>query len=137
MVEEAVTPDRADLWRQAIKAGGRRDFDAMISVYAPDAVYVGRVATYEGAAAIRSFFEDWIGRYEDFEAELEEFADLGNGVSHAVITQEGRPAGSSGDVSWRYAAVSVWVEGLLVQTTSYADPDEARAAAERLAKERG
>ncbi|HXW58406.1 MAG TPA: hypothetical protein VEJ23_02895 [Solirubrobacteraceae bacterium] len=34
-------------------------------------------------------------------------------------------------------AVWTWRDGLIVRTTNYADLDEARAAAERLAKERG
>jgi hypothetical protein len=37
----------------------------------------------------------------------------------------------------RYAAVSAWVEDLLVRITMYTDIDEARAAAVRLAEEPG
>jgi hypothetical protein len=39
-------------------------------------------------------------------------------------------------VRTREAWVSVWEEGKLVRGASYADEDEARAAAERLAEER-
>jgi len=75
--------------------------------------------------------------YEEFEWRSEETLDLGNGVTFGLFRQRGRPIGSSGDVGLRYAAVSVWVEGLIVRTTLYGDIDEARAAAERLAEERG
>jgi len=74
---------------------------------------------------------------EDFETEPEEQLDLGNGVGFTVAIQKGRPVGSSGEVRLRYALVSVWVDGLVVRVTNYADIDEGRAAAERLAQERG
>ena len=47
------------------------------------------------------------------------------------------PVGSTGYVQMRQATVGVWVEGLVVHLTHYNDNDEARAAAERLAEERG
>jgi hypothetical protein len=50
---------------------------------------------------------------------------------------EGRPIGSSGEVRQRYAGVTAWEDGKVVRATNYSDIDDARAAAERLAKERG
>ena len=49
-----------------------RDLDAScLSFYAPDAVFeVTALGTsFEGVAAIRGFFEDWIGSYDEFEIE--------------------------------------------------------------------
>jgi hypothetical protein len=40
-------------------------------------------------------------------------------------------------VAFRYAAVGSWREGLAERFTVYTEIDEARAAAERLAEERG
>jgi hypothetical protein len=112
----------------------------MMSVYGRDAVWdmtpIG-LGTYEGLAAIRGFVEDWVGAYEEWRAEPEEILDLGGGVTLAVALQGGHPVGSDGHVQWRYAQVSVWVEGVAVRTTNYLDIDQARAAAERLAEERG
>jgi hypothetical protein len=48
-----------------------------------------------------------------------------------------RPRGSTGWVQLRYGSVLTWVDGLIEQTTNYLDPDQARAAAERLGQERG
>jgi ketosteroid isomerase-like protein len=80
-----------------------------------------------------------MGAYEEYEMALEETVDLGDGVAFAVAIQKGRPAGSSGEVRVRYAAVAVWENSLIVRVTNYAETeiDEARAAAERLAQERG
>jgi hypothetical protein len=54
-----------------------------------------------------------------------------------VILQTGRPVGSSGEVRVRYGSVTQSAEGLIVRVTNYPDIDNARAAAGRLAEERG
>jgi hypothetical protein len=54
-----------------------------------------------------------------------------------IVTMRGRSPGSAGWVSQRYAAVSTVTDGLIDGTTNLFDVDEARAAAERLAEERG
>ena len=139
--EESTTPDLVELGRGLFEAANRRDFDAILLRYAPDAVWdmnpLGGLGTFEGHAAIRGFWEDWYASYEHFEIEPEEQRDLGNGVGFTVVIQKARPVGSSGEVRLRYALVSVWVEGLIVRLTNYADIDEARAAAEQLAESRG
>ena len=65
--------------------------------------------------------------------------DLGNGVVFAVVHQEARPVGTTGYVQQREGLVWVWDKGLCVSQTVYpeAEIDEARAAAEHLAQERG
>ena len=69
--------------------------------------------------------------------EPEDVQDLGNGVTFSVLRDDGRPAGSTGHVETRQAYVLEWVEGMVARATVYSDIDEARAAAERLAEERG
>jgi len=93
--------------------------------------------TLEGRTAIRGFGEDMIVAYEEFESRSEEILDLGNGVTLVVWRASGRPVGGTGRVGLRVAIVQVWEEGLIVRATTYDDPDEARAAAERLAESRG
>jgi ketosteroid isomerase-like protein len=140
MPDESTTPDLVELQNRLTEATNRRDLDAITAFYAPDGVYdmspLG-MGTFEGHAAVRGFIEDWWGSYEEFEFEAEETLDLGNGVGFRVLIQNGRPVGSSGQVELRYAAVAVWEGGKIVRMTNYNDIDEARAAAERLAEERG
>jgi ketosteroid isomerase-like protein len=137
--EDPTSPGLIDPWRRSFEAVGRRDVGAAVSIWAPDGVWdispMG-LGVYEGLAATRGFFEDWIANYEEFAIEIEQMIDLGSGVGFAVIRQSGRLAGSTGRVQLRYAAVSTWVDGLAVRVTNYTDVDEARAAAERLAAER-
>ena len=138
MSGESTTPDLVERMRSLGEAANVGDFDAMLGFFAPDAVWEGTLeSTLEGVAAIRGFWEDWYASYAEFCVEQEEVLDLGNGVVFAVFVQKARLAGSSGEVGLRYAAVIVWVEGVIVRVTNYTYPDEGRAAAERLAEERG
>ena len=113
----------------------------MMSFYAPDVVWeaVELGTSFEGVAAIRGFLEEWLGRYEEYEIELEEILDLGKGVVFAVTRQNARPAGSTGGALVReiWVYVFVWVEGMIARVAPYRDFDKARTAAERLAESRG
>jgi len=95
--------------------------------------------TFEGRSAIRGLFEDFLSAYEDFQAEREEIIDLGNGVTFAMTVVKGRLTGSSGELKLRFPTVTIWTDGIIERQTDYnsTDIDEARAAAERLAEERG
>jgi ketosteroid isomerase-like protein len=139
MPQQPATPKVEEALRRYREALRRRDFDALVASYTSDAVIdatrLGGIA-FEGRAAIREVLEDWIGPYEEHEQEAEDFRDFGNGVTLSVIAQRGRPTGSSGSVGIRYASVVTWADDLMERTTFYADGDQARAAAERLAKER-
>ena len=67
-----------------------------MSFFGPDAVWdlslVG-LGTYEGIAAIRGFFEDWIGTYEEYEVSEEEMVELGGGVTFVVQRQSSSSEG--------------------------------------------
>ena len=139
MNEEDTSADPVELTRIIFGAVGRGDFDAVLRFFTPDAVCdmseIG-IGTFEGHAAIRNLWDDWWGAYEEYESELEECQDLGNGGVFALVRQDARPAGSTGRVQQHPAFVSEWVEAMIDRTTVYYDIAEARAAAERLADER-
>jgi ketosteroid isomerase-like protein len=138
MPEEATTPDLVELVRRVREAVNRRDFDAVEGFYAPDAIYRGtEIGMFEGAAAIRGLLEDFVSSYQEFHAEAEEISDIGNGVTFGVTIFKGRLVGGSGQLQLRFPSVIVWTHGLIERQTDYMDIDAARAAAERLAEERG
>src|SRR5438105_13999979 len=141
MSEKSTTPDVVELVRQTFEAANNRDFDALMSFFASDAVWeaVSLGTSFEGVAAIRGFFEDWLGAYEEYEMEPEEILDLGNGVVFVVVRLTARPVGSVGSaLVRRRPLVFVWVEGMVARVTAYADSvDEGRAAAEQFAESRG
>jgi len=124
-----------------MEALNRRDIDAAMSAaWAPDAVWDASplgVGVFAGRDAIRGFAEDWLAAYEDYEQVVEEFRDLGNGVTFCLLLQKGRPVGSTGYVGLQYAVVGTWRDGLVERAVVHTDIGAARAAAERLAEERG
>jgi ketosteroid isomerase-like protein len=140
MSEESTTPDLVELNRRAIESVAAGDFDVAISCYGPDSVWdtspLG-MGSYRGAATIRKELEAWHGLSDELEVEIQENVDLGNGVVLAVVRQRGRPVGSSSYADFRFASVTEWTGSVISRVTPYTDIDEARAAAERLAEERG
>jgi ketosteroid isomerase-like protein len=139
MSGESTTPDLVVRVRESLEAVNRRDFDTAYRIYSPDVVWDAsrrEVARFDSRAAWRNFLEEWLSPYEEWKLEVEEIADLGNGVLFATVCQTGRLIGTEGDLEMRDAWVCRWEKGLIVEVTVYLDPDEARAAAERLAEER-
>jgi ketosteroid isomerase-like protein len=145
MSQESTTPDLEEAVRQALEALNRRDFDAALSVYTPDVVFelapggFGMVAgsSVTGHAAMRRLWEELTSAFADFEMVVEESHDLGCGVTVGVFLQRVRPHGSDRLVERRYGSVASWRDGRIAHGKAYVDIDEARAAAERLAQERG
>jgi ketosteroid isomerase-like protein len=142
MSPEPTTPDRVEPARPLFETIHRRDLDATVQYYAPDAVMdLTRTlgVALQGREAIRRFLEDWLVGYEAVEYTADEIIDLGNGVEFAVVLQTARPVGTTGSVQLREGFVIVYAQGLIVRQTVYpqSDIDEARAAARRLAKEQG
>ena len=70
-------------------------------------------------------------------AAAQELLDLGKGVSFSVTVQKGRLVASSGYVQTRLASVVLRDGDLIVRIVSFLDINQPRAAAERLAEERG
>ena len=142
MAEESTTPDPMELVSSTVEAANRPDVDGLMAFYAPDALFDGTRTVggpWRGRAAIRGLVEDWRDAYEELERAAEEPVDLGSGVVFAVVSQKGSPVGVAGYLTQREGWVWVWVDDLIASVTTYpeAQIDEARAAAEHLARERG
>ena len=140
-----MTPDLEEAVRRAAAAQNRRDFDAAVAVWAPDAVWelaplgfgVFAGGHLIGHEAIRKSQEDLTEAFADFESELEDHQDFGRGVTLGVLVQRGRPHGSDAFVEARAGVVAIWRDGRIARVAAYEDVAEGRAAAERLAEERG
>ena len=140
MAKDVTSPDVVELMDRSIDAVNRRDLEVLPRIFAADAVYdlssVGLVI-YEGLVAIRDLFEERWSLYDVLESEVEEIVDLLHLVAFVAIRQTGRPVGTTRLVRERLGWVMGVVDDMVVRVTVYADPDEARAGAERLAQERG
>ncbi len=138
MAEESTTPDLADRTREVFDAARGQDSEAVLSFFAPDAVMDlsdGGLGTFRGIAAIGGFLEDWFGTWDSYQIDPEEIGDFGHGVVFIVYREQGS-VGSGGSIGQRRAWCLLWVEDLISFVAVYLDPDQARAAAERLAQER-
>jgi ketosteroid isomerase-like protein len=137
MTAESTTPDLVENVRVMLDAADRADFDAVLAFYAADAVWVmaSMDVAFEGVEAIRGLWEDWYGLYEDFRVGRPDIRDLGNGVVMAISRVGGRLRGS-GELSQDLAMIYEWSHGQVVRVTGIR-AENGRAAAERLAKERG
>jgi ketosteroid isomerase-like protein len=140
MPEESTTPGLVELVQRSVDAVNRRDFDQFAGFFGSDSVWdlspMG-LGIYEGSSAVRAFVEDWNASYEEFELVLEEVLDLGNEVVFAVVVQRARLTDSTAQLRMRYASVNSQARRVFERITNYTDIGEARAAAERLAQERG
>ena len=136
MSEESPTSDPVELVRKQVAALDRGDADGVLSRVAEDAVLDGRFEVVEGRPAIRGFLAEWFKTYEELHFELEEVSHLGGGVVFAVVSQDGRLAGGDGHVRQREGWVYLCVGGSIARLDTL-EVDQGRAAAERLAQERG
>ena len=140
MAEESTTPTLVELTSRMFKVPGGTEWsqgavvDTFTAFHAPDVVWesVGLGTTFKGLEASRQF--------EDYDIDIEEIRDLGNGVVFVKSGHAGRPIGSPAHVRLPREVlvnVLVWERGLITHVVSSGDTPEARAAAEGLAQERG
>jgi ketosteroid isomerase-like protein len=129
----------AELAQRLREAWNRGDFDLALTFYAPDAVMdtspMG-LDEFKGHAAIRQGWVDALSAYSGFHLSQEGRTDVGNGVVLTTFVVRGVLSDTGESLKLRYAQVNKWRDGLIARETMYTDLDEARAAAERLAKER-
>ena|SRR5947208_2072357 len=141
MTKESTTPDLVELGRAWIEADSYDEWLALAEGFlAPDIVWDlgGALGSIKGKAAILDFVKEYWATWEDHHHYAEEVLDLGHGVMFWIVREHGRLKGSDAYVETRNAWLSlVGVDGRVVRSTTYKDIDEARAAAERLAQERG
>ncbi len=95
MSEEPAIPDLAMRVRPFVDAVNRRDFDTVMGFYGSDAVWdmssIG-LGTFRGLTAIRGFWEEWIGDYDEYEIRLEDIPRPGQ-RRHLVRLCPGGPSG--------------------------------------------
>jgi hypothetical protein len=133
MSEKPTAFSPVELTRRAYEALSRRHLDVVMRDCDDDSVFdmsPAGLGSFQGVAAI---LEDWIGAYEEYEVEPEQILDLGSGVVLAVARQNARLAHGTGSIQMHHGNVFVWEEDVIARVT-HNDPDQARAAAERLAE---
>ncbi|HTY95530.1 MAG TPA: nuclear transport factor 2 family protein [Solirubrobacteraceae bacterium] len=137
MPGDATAPDTVELARELLETGHRGEWDRAMEFFSPRAVWVAidAIEAFEGPA-MRDFWIEWYSAYEDVHIEIVDLVDLGGGLVMAVIHQSGRFGDAPTRITQDATLLYEWSSGLVDRVTSYARPDEARAAAERLLEER-
>jgi SnoaL-like domain len=137
MSEQSTTPDLVELTRRSLEAGFK-EIDAGLRSFARDAVWeVPALGTrLEGVEAIRGFLVDWRGAFAEFEIDLQEVLNMGNGVVLTSAQSNAILQGGAMPLQQLFVYVAVWIQGEISRVTVYTDIDEARAAAKQLVEER-
>ena len=82
-----MSTENLEVVRQAIDAYNRRDFEAGMAFYSADYVFDAThrgFGVFEGRALARRVAEAWVRAFDEFEIDLREVSDLGNGVIFTV-----------------------------------------------------
>jgi ketosteroid isomerase-like protein len=139
--EESTTPDLVELTLSRLEAMDRDwDLDAVMRIFAPDVVSdmsVTGLGSHEGVAAVREFIEGYWATWEDHHHYVEVIRDFGHGVVYVALWEDGRLVGSSTPVEQRNVTAQEWAHGKIIRVTTFVGRRKARAATERLARERG
>src|SRR4051794_15330015 len=83
MSQHPAPSSALDLTRRCYEAGNSGDLDALMLAFGPDSVWdisPWGLGSHTGAASIRAFFGDWIGSFDEYQLQLKEVVDAGNGI---------------------------------------------------------
>jgi ketosteroid isomerase-like protein len=86
-------------------------------------------AVLRGKDAVLQFFARFLGTWDDYRAEFEEFIDAGDHVV-ALIHDGGSGKASGAEVERRFAQLWTVLDGKVVRFRAYADREAALRAAE-------
>jgi hypothetical protein len=120
-----LTTEGIDAWIEKIPT---RDF-----VWDVTPMGMGRS---QGLAAMRRFYVEWTGSYEDWFIEPGEIEEISDEIVINSVRQGGRLHGSHEFVDLRYGQLGVWEGERLKLAANYPSYEAARAAASELAAER-
>jgi ketosteroid isomerase-like protein len=133
VIEEPV----AELTQRAFALWNGRDFDGLLELYEPDAVWdmspagIPGMGAYRGHDEIRGWFEQWLDVFPDSSVEVEELEIRGD-WGLVTILQIAKGSSSGAPAPFRYYGVGHWRNGRLAFVENHMDPDNAAAAFDRL-----
>jgi ketosteroid isomerase-like protein len=128
-----VTPTNIEVVRANSEAFGRKDADAMLELFAPEATVTDRRAIgwgeYQGADAIHSYYQGLFDNVAALREDLEVVSEEGDVViaeCQAFAHLAGQP--EAGEMSFRYALRIELSGGLITSLDIYEDTAAAAAA---------
>lgn len=129
-----MSAENVEIVRRMCEAFARGDANAAAAVLDPDVRW--DVSThypwpdaevFRGREGVIDFFRRFLGAWDEYEADFEDFLDCGEHVV-VTLTERGKGKGSGIEVTRRFGQVWTVREGRVVAFTAYLDRDAALAA---------
>ncbi len=135
-----MAQEDVDLVHAGFAALQRGDLDWFEDMTTPDLTIVQPpevpdAKTYEGRGAMAAAMADWPSEWEDFQMELTEVVDLGDGVLISVTRHRGRGRESGIEMNFEVFYVHGGRDGKLARLEMYFSREQALDAAERMPRE--
>ena len=131
--EQAMSQENVEVVRRLNAAFNRGDIEAALAFFDPAAVWHSRAdepdtGEYQGRDAIREMARMWVGMFDDFQLDLDEYAVAGDQrvVTSGSVSGRGRASGA--EVREAYAWVIRLRGGAVVEVREYSGRAEAIAA---------
>ena len=129
-----MSQENVEQYRRLAEAFEKRDLDAFLSFFDPDADFAPRSAAVHGGSpfrgheGIRSWWDSMFSVFSEYAAEIDEVRDLGE-VTFGRARLLGRGMGSGVAVEQAQWHVAEWREGVVVHWRTFPSEAEALEAA--------
>ena len=129
-----MSQENVEQYRRLAEAFERRDLDAFLELFAPEAEFAPRSAAVHGGSpfrghdGIRSWWESMFSVFSEYAAEIDEVRDLGD-VTFGRARLLGRGTGSGVAVEQAQWHVVKWRDGVVVHWRTFPSEAEALEAA--------
>ena|SRR6476620_125988 len=128
-----MSQENVEIVRRAWEASVRHDNEAVFALYDPEVEWDLTAApgfdarVYRGVEGVQQWFRDWVGTFDDFTADVEEWIDAGDRVI-AMLHWTARGKRSGAPVDMRQAHVWTVRNGKLARLRVFASRAEALEA---------
>lgn len=129
-----MSQENVEQYRRLAEAFERRDLDAFLELFDPEAEFAPRSAAVHGGSpfrghdGIRSWWESMFSVFSEYAAEIDEVRDLGD-VTFGRARLLGRGTGSGVAVEQAQWHVVKWQDGVVVHWRTFPSEAEALEAA--------
>jgi ketosteroid isomerase-like protein len=128
-----MSEENVDRYRRVVEAFARRDLDAFLELFDPDADFAPRSAEleggpYRGHEGIRSWWETMFRLFSEYHAEIQDVQDLGD-VTFGRLRLRGHGMESGAPMEQMQWHVVEWRQGTVVRWRTVRSEAEALEAA--------
>jgi ketosteroid isomerase-like protein len=132
-----VSAENVEIVRGMCEAFERGDWDTATARLHPEIEWDASTyypwpdaEVFRGREGVADFFRRFLGTWDEYHADFEEFIDVGDRVV-VVLTERGKGKGSGIEVTRTFGQVWTVRDGRVIAFTAYPDRDSALAAASR------